>query len=188
VLAVCGPFIVPQLAHAEADPFIGQLMVVAFNFCPNGWMPANGQTLSIVQNTALFSLLGTTYGGDGRTTFALPDLQGRVPIGQGQGPGLDVYSMGQSGGAETHALTTNELPGHTHTAYGSTASPTALSPAGAEVATQDRVKMYAPPGARTAMANEAIGVTGGNTPFDIHPPFLTLQWCIAVQGIFPSRP
>ena len=188
-LALVGTLVVPQVAQAQAsDPFIGQLMLVGFNFCPQGWAEANGQILSIAQNTALFSLLGTTYGGNGQTTFALPDLRGRAPISQGQGPGLDNYFEGESGGAETHALTTNELPAHTHQAYGSSAVPTALGPSGMEVATQDRVKMYAAPGSKVAMAGEAVGMTGGNAAFDIRSPFLTLQWCIALFGVFPSHP
>jgi microcystin-dependent protein len=186
-LALSGIVVGPQAAHAQLDAFVGQLMVTGANFCPRGWAPASGQLLSISQNTALFSLLGTTYGGDGRVTFGLPDLRGRAPIHNGQGPGLSNYDLGQTGGEETHSLTVNEMPAHRHQAFGSTALPSALGPGGAESATQDRVKMYAPPGSEVAMAASAIGITGGNQPFDIRSPFLTLQWCIALEGIFPSR-
>jgi len=187
VLVLGGILVSPQLALAQAEPFIGQLMVTGANFCPRGWVPANGQILSIAQNQALFSLYGTTYGGDGNTTFALPDLRGRVSVNAGQGPGLSPYVLGETGGSEIHTLTINEMPTHTHPAYGSNAIPVGLNPGGLEVATQDRVRMYAPPGAEVQMAAQAIGATGGNQPFDVRSPFLTLQWCVALEGIYPSR-
>src|SRR5262245_21523122 len=188
VLVLGGILASPQFVQAQEEPFLGQLMVTAATFCPRGWAAANGQILPISQNTALFSLLGTTYGGDGNTTFALPDLRGRTAINTGQGPGLSNYTLGETGGTEVHTLTTNEMPAHTHQAYGSNAIPIGLNPGNLEVATQDRVRMYAPPGAEVAMAPQAIGITGGNQPFDIRSPFLTLQWCIALVGIYPSRP
>jgi len=187
VLVLGGILASPQFVQAQEEPFLGQLMVTAATFCPRGWAAANGQILSISQNTALFSLLGTTYGGDGITTFALPDLRGRTAINTGQGPGLSGYTLGETGGTEVHTLTTNEMPAHTHQAYGSNAIPVGLNPGGLEVATQDRVRMYAPPGAEVPMAAQAIGVTGGNLPFDNRSPFLTLQWCVALVGIYPSR-
>lgn len=189
VLVLGGILGAPQFARAQAtDPFIGQLMVTAATFCPQGWAAANGQILSIAQNTALFALLGTTYGGNGITTFALPDLRGRVSVSTGQGPGLNNYDLGETGGSEGHTLTVTEMPAHTHQAFGSNAIPIGLNPGNLEVATQDRVRMYAPPGAEVAMAPQAIGVTGGNQPFDKRSPFLTLQWCVALEGVFPSRP
>ena len=184
-LALSGMLVLPQAAQAQSQPFVGQLMLVAANFCPAGWAQAEGQLLPINTNQVLFSLLGTTYGGDGRADFALPDLRGRAPISQGQGPGLDSYPQGGSGGAETHTLSTSEMPAHTHQAFGTSSLPSSLSPSGKEVATQDRVKMYAAPGAQVPMAGQAIGATGGGQPFDIRSPYVTLQWCIALQGAFP---
>jgi microcystin-dependent protein len=186
-VALSGLLVLPQVARAQSDPFLGQLMLVGFTFCPRGWAPAEGQILSIAQNTALFSLLGTTYGGNGQTTFALPDLRGRVPISQGQGPGLSPYTQGEESGTEFQTLTINQMPAHTHQAYGSGNSPVALGPSNFEVATQDRVRMYAPPGAEVAMAPQMIGMAGGSQPFDNRSPYLALQWCIALTGVFPPR-
>ena len=186
-LARCGLLVLPQAARAQSEPFIGQLMLVGSNFCPRGWAPAEGQLLPINQNQALLSLFGTMYGGNGQTSFALPDLRGRAPVSQGQGPGLSLYDQGESGGAEAHTLSASEMPAHTHQAFGTSALPSSLSPSGKEVATQDRVKMYAAPGAQVAMAGQAIGATGGGQPFEIRSPYLTLRWCIAMQGVFPPR-
>jgi microcystin-dependent protein len=177
----------PLKAHAQAEPFLGQLMVVGFNFCPRGWAPAAGQILSISQNTALFALLGTMYGGNGQTTFALPDLRGRVPVGVGQGPGLSNIDQGEVGGSESHTLLVSEMPMHSHTAFGSTSLPSSLSPTGKQLARQDRVNMYTNPGSLTPLAAQTIGTAGGSQPFPLRDPYLGLQWCIAVQGIFPSR-
>ena len=188
VLALSALVVLPDVAHAQAgDPYLGQLMLVPYNFCPRGWAPAEGQILSIAQNTALFALIGTTYGGNGQTTFALPDLRGRVPISQGQGPGLAPYTLGEESGTEFQTLTINQMPAHTHQAYGSGNSPVSLGPSNFEVATQDRVRMYAPPGAEVPMAPQMIGVAGGGQPFDNRSPYLALQWCINLDGIFPSR-
>jgi microcystin-dependent protein len=201
-----------------SEPFIGQIMLVPYNFAPRGWAFCNGQLLSIAQNTALFSLLGTTYGGNGQTTFALPDLRGRVPISSGQGPGLGSYDLGQIGGAESVTLTTNQMPAHTHqlpshthqapahthavtalTDSASTGAPTSNLPASAARGTN----LYAPPSANTttmassmiqsggelptSSAQPAIQSTGGSQPFDISAPYLTLNYCIALEGIFPAR-
>jgi len=162
-------------------------MVVGFNFCPKGWAMASGQLMSISQNTALFALLGTQYGGDGRVTFALPDLRGRVPVGAGQGPGLSAIVVGEVGGDESHTLSVSEMPSPSHTAFGSTSLPSSLTPAGKLLAKQDRVNVYTNPGSQTQMAAGMIGTTGGSQPFPLRDPFLGMQWCIAVEGIFPSR-
>ena len=187
-LVLAGFVVSPSVASAQIEPFIGQLMVTGPNFCPRGWAPANGQILSIAQNTALFSLLGTMYGGNGQTTFALPDLRGRTALHVGQGPGLSSISQGESGGSEAHTLSVNEMPAHTHRAYGTDSFPVSLSPGGMVWSKQDRVRTYAPPGVQDVpMSPEAIGVTGGNQPFSLRSPYLGLMWCIALEGIYPSR-
>lgn len=184
---------VPQsAANAQAEPFLGQLTLMGFNFCPRGWAHANGQLLAISQNTALFSLLGTTYGGDGRTNFALPDLRGRVPISYGQGPGLSNYSQGQTGGQETVTLTVNQIPAHNHIATvnvarvnANTRSPVNANFARAAGATYEETT--APTGDTMNAGTVTIGNTGGSNPHENRMPYLAMNWCIALQGIFPSR-
>ena len=173
-----------------SEPFIGQIYLVGYNFAQRGFALCQGQTLPISQNTALFSLLGTIYGGDGRTTFNLPNLAGRTAIGQGQGPGLSSRQIGQAGGAETTTLTVQNMPSHTHAATlnaeGATAS--ATDPSGQLLA---QAQTYAVPGRaqNVAMSDEAITVAdvGGNQPFTNMPPFLVMNYEIALVGIFPSR-
>lgn len=216
-----------------SEPFLGQIMLVPYNFAPRGWAFCNGQILPIAQNTALFSLLGTTFGGNGQTTFALPDLRGRVPLSSGQGPGLGNYDLGEIGGLESVTLTTNQMPAHSHglpshthqgpahthlapahthavtglTDSASTGVPTSNLPASAARGTN----LYAPPSSNTttmgstmiqsggaldtgsggdlptSSAQPTIQPTGGNQPFDTRMPFLALNYCIALEGIFPSR-
>lgn len=163
------------------DPFIGQIMLVGFNFAPRGWALCNGQLLSIAQNSALFALLGIQFGGDGRTTFGLPDLRGRAPIHYGAGPGLSNYSMGEMGGSESAQLTVSNLPPHTHSLP---------APAGEQLT--DRPSASVSPAIGNAYGQPsgvagATGVTGGSTPFDIRTPFLAMSYVIALEGIFPSR-
>jgi len=168
-------------------PFIGQLMPVPYNFAPFGWAFCNGQLLSIAQNTALFSLLGTQFGGDGKTTFALPNLQGRVAIDAGQGTGLSPYQVGQTGGADTVTLTLNELAEHSHGAMGFGRAGDSKTPAGADWARPEIDTPYgtsSPPGAMSAAATSA---TGGGQPHENRQPYLVLNYVIALQGIFPSR-
>jgi microcystin-dependent protein len=175
------------------EPFLGQIMMVGFNFAPVGWALCNGQLLSIAQNTALFSLLGTTYGGDGRTTFALPNLQGRVPIHQGQSPGTSTYVMGQVAGTENQTLLVGNLPAHSHPANASSASGGNNSPIGgfwAEVNSGGRSPVASPAYAASAtgqMAGTAIGLTGSNQPFSVIQPYLCVNFIIALVGIFPTR-
>ena len=179
----------PVGARASSQPFIGELMLVGSNFCPVGWAAAAGQIMSIAQNTALFSLLGTQFGGNGQTTFALPDLRGRAPIGAGQGPGLTDRAIGEMAGQETVTLTTDQMPAHTHPAYASTLAGNTANPAAALPARKLRTLLYrggAP--ANTIMADDSIGSAGGGQPHDNMPPYLAMTWCIATQGIFPSRP
>jgi len=187
-LAIVGTILLPQVAQAQVEPFIGQLILVPYNFCPQGWLAPEGQLLPINQYTALFSLIGTLYGGDGERTFALPDLRGRVPVGVGQGPGLSPYTWGQEGGKESQTLTQAQMPAHSHSLNSTSGLATSLAPTGNTVlAAQDRVKVYSTAAPNGSMAPSSIGVAGGNQPFDIRPPFLGLQWCIAIQGVFPSR-
>lgn len=174
----------PLTAQVGGSPYIGEILLVPYNFQPHGWLFCQGQLLAINQNQALFSLLGTTYGGDGQVNFALPDLRGRSPIGFGQGPGLQNYTQGQSGGEETVTLTLNQVPSHSHTAYGSANTATTASPGNAVWATETRLNIYSS-GGGTAMAPS--GVSGGNQPHDNMSPYLTLNYIIAVQGIFPTR-
>lgn len=169
-----------------AEPFLGMIIIVPYNFSPRGWAFCNGQILPIAQNTALFSLLGTTFGGNGQTTFALPDLRGRVANSSGQGPGLSNYDLGQVGGTESTTLTVNQMPIHNHmiaplafASDGDSTTPDGSYPAknGAYNSAQDGTKMGPFPS----------GNQGGNQPFSLLQPYLTLNFCIAMEGIFPSR-
>lgn len=168
------------------DPYIGTIAFFGFNFAPRGWATCQGQLMSISQNTALFSLLGTMYGGDGRTTFALPDLQGRFPMGQGQGPGLPNYGQGQAGGSPQTTLTQNNLPAHTH-AVGTAAQPTSKSPQGNVPAVSTGGAAYGPAVDGGAMNGSMIQPAGGSQPFSTMPPYLVGNWCIALEGVYPSR-
>jgi microcystin-dependent protein len=163
-----------------SDPFIGEVKLFSLNFAPKGWALCNGQLLPINQNQALFSLLGTTYGGNGQTTFALPDLRGRVPFHFGNG-----YNLGQAGGEEAHALGINEMPLHTHTPRGDASPANAGSPAGNTWGAQDASPYGST--ANTAMNATATGPCGSNGPHPNLSPYLTLNFCIALVGIFPSR-
>ena len=171
-----------------SEPFLGQLLCVPYNFAPRGWAFCSGQILPIAQNTALFSLLGTTFGGNGQTTFALPDLRGRVPNSSGQGPGLSNYDLGQVGGTESTTITINQMPAHNHAPLNIQASagtklnaaPNANSLGGATIYTNAAVDSTLTPGGST-------GLTGGSQPTSLLQPYLTLNWCIALEGIFPSR-
>ena len=174
----------PVEAQVGGSPYLGEILLVPYNFAPTGWALCQGQLLSISQNTALFSLLGTTYGGDGRTNFALPDLRGRSPIGFGQGQGLQNYVQGQTGGEESVTLTLSQIPSHTHPAMGSANTATTANPGNAVWATESRLNIYSS-GGGTAMAPS--GASGGNQPHDNMSPYLTLNYVIALQGIFPTR-
>ncbi len=179
------------------EPFIGQIMVVGFNFAPRGWAMCQGQLLPISQNTALFSLLGTIYGGDGRTTFALPDLRGRAAIGMGQGPGLSNHPIGQVSGSEQVTLNTNQIPSHTHAlqlsaaVQVSTSNPNSDEAAGGFL-TNTSNNFYATAGTAGnnlggVSASGTAANTGGNQPFSIMQPYLAMNYVIALVGIFPSR-
>jgi microcystin-dependent protein len=184
------------------DPFIGEIRIFGGNFAPRGWMFCQGQLLSIAQNTALFSLLGTTYGGNGQTTFALPDLRGRVPIGWGQGPGLQNYDIGQQAGVEVTTLAVNQLPPHTHTFNIGTLAIAAASTPGNKQSPANAVPAAEAIGvtATYSTANPDISMspnaltgaptlasTGGGQPVSVMQPYLALTYIIAIIGIFPSR-
>ena len=176
------------------EPFIGQIQAFGFNFAPRGWAFCNGQLLPINQNTALFALLGTTYGGDGRTTFGLPELRGRAALHSGTGPGLSSRSLGQKGGAETTTLTVNEMPSHNHgsddPSLRATANPANTNdPAGNALAMAPAYNDSNPPA--TDMDADSVdhpmGGTGGDQAHDNMQPYMVLNYCIALTGSFPSR-
>jgi microcystin-dependent protein len=173
-----------------AEPFVAEIRAFGFNFPPTGWASCDGQILPISQNTALFSLLGTTYGGDGRTTFGLPNLQARAPLGFGQGPGLTGRSLGEQGGAATVTLISPQLPGHSHVARARGATGGVASPEGSVFgAAQARAESagYHTGGPAQAMADAAIAPVGGSQPHNNMPPYLGLNFCIAMLGMFPPR-
>ncbi|MEO6391218.1 MAG: tail fiber protein, partial [Pyrinomonadaceae bacterium] len=174
-----------------AQPFIAGIVMFAGNFAPRSYAFCQGQILSIAQNTALFSLLGTTYGGNGTTTFALPDLRGRVPIGPGQGPGLSPYVLGQQSGTPTVTLLTTEMPAHVHAAApggnNTDSNPNSVkSPQNAVFGYSDDAPLYAP-ASNTTMGASTSGITGSTQPHENMQPYLGLYYIIALQGIFPSR-
>jgi microcystin-dependent protein len=162
-----------------AEPFLSEIRIMSFNFAPKGWAMCNGQLLPINQNQALFSLLGTTYGGDGRVNFALPNLQGRVPIHVGSG-----HILGERGGEQAHTLSIAELPTHTHVMNGSATNADVVSPGDNVVAQSSQ--LYGPAGQLTALDPTSNGNTGGSQAHQNMQPFLALTICIALQGIFPS--
>jgi microcystin-dependent protein len=162
-----------------SEPFLGELKLVPWSYAARGWAFCNGQFLPINQNQALFSLLGTMYGGNGQTTFALPDLRGRVPLHVG------TLTQGQTLGEEVHTITLNELPAHSHLVMASNASATQAVPAGAALASSPN--MYGPPNNPTPIRPGTITSVGGSQPHENRQPYLALNWMIALQGIFPSR-
>lgn len=171
------------------DPFVGEIRLFGCDFTPSGWAPCDGRLLPIVQNTALFSLIGTIYGGDGRSTFALPDLQGRAPMFWGQGPGLQERLAGEVRGEREVTLLESELPAHQHSllASGRPADRRAPDPAHALAASKPSVYKQ-PRGAKLQpLALEAVGPSGGGQPHDNMMPFLPLNFCIALQGVYPPR-
>lgn len=170
-----------------SDPFIGEIRMFAGNFAPRGWAFCNGQLMPISQNTALFSLLGTTYGGDGRSTFALPDLRGRVPLHAGQGSGLSDYPLGSRGGSEQVALTTAQLPAHSHALLASDAEASQRNPTNHALATPEEALIYSAAEPTAVMAKDAIAPTGSGQPHENRPPYLAVNYIIALFDLFPSR-
>jgi microcystin-dependent protein len=173
------------------SPFIAEIRMFAGNFAPRGNAFCNGQIIGIAQNTALFSLLGTTYGGNGTTTFALPDLRGRMAIGNGNGPGLTPRVLGQQGGVENVTLLSTQMPAHTHVPQASSLPGTQASPASgvwaASASGRTPPPLYVAPPAAVAMSTSAIGITGGNQPHQNMQPYLAISYIIATQGVFPAR-
>jgi len=171
-----------------SSPFVGEIRMFAGNFAPRGWALCDGQLLAVAQNDALFSLFGTIYGGDGRSTFGLPDLRGRVPIHQGSGPGLTDRRIGAKAGAERVSLTANELPSHTHALKGSNNFGSDTSPVSGVPATGSGVNLYNnAPATTTSMDNEAVTSTGGAQAHDNIQPFLCVNFIVALLGVYPSR-
>ena len=180
------------------EPFIGMIMIHGFNFPPRGWQLCNGQMMSIAQNTALFSLLGTSFGGNGQTTFALPDLRGRSAIHWGNGPGLTPLVIGETGGTETVTLLSTNMPAHNHTmnienvkgnTIGAAGTFLSIGPSSGSGPNATTLKSYvtAPSTAPVSLASQTIGVAGGSQPFNVQSPFLAITHSIATEGIFPSR-
>jgi microcystin-dependent protein len=170
-----------------SDSFIGEIRIFAGSFAPRGWAFCNGQLIPISQNTALFSLLGTLYGGDGRATFALPDLRGRVPLHAGQGFGLSDYPLGSRGGSEQVTLSTEQLPAHSHALLACDAEGDQRSPANHALATLEEGLIYSAAEPTVAMAKDAMAPTGNGQPHENRPPYLAVNYIIALQGVFPAR-
>jgi microcystin-dependent protein len=172
-----------------ADPFVAEIRIFPFNFAPKGWAFCDGQLLPLSQNTALFSLLGTTYGGDGKSNFALPDMQGNAPMHPGQGPGLSLHDLGETGGSETVTLLESEIPLHPHT------SNAAADPSNAQIPDPTESLSRSAGGSAYStttsglvmMAPQILNPAGGDLPHNNMQPYLTLSFCIALQGVFPPR-
>lgn len=169
------------------DPFVAEIRIFPFNFPPKGWARCDGQILPVSQNTALFSLLGIMYGGNGISNFALPDLQGRAPMHWGQGPGLSMHDIGETGGVEAVTLLQSDIPPHNHNFQVSRADAIEPAPGGQQFASGTGVSAYAVPGAIVQMANNAIAPAGGGLPHNNMQPYLTCYFNIALQGVFPSH-
>jgi microcystin-dependent protein len=173
-----------------ADPFVAEIRIFPFNFAPMGWAWCNGQLLPLSQNTALFSLLGTTYGGDGKSTFALPDIQGRSVMHPGQGPGLSLHDLGETGGSETVTLLESEIPAHAHALRANPATGDTPSPAqNAALARPGTINAYQTNASANLapMAGESLPPAGGDQPHNNLQPYLTFYFNIALQGVFPPR-
>ena len=172
-----------------ADPFVAEIRIFPFNFPPKGWAWCDGQLLPLSQNTALFSLLGTTYGGNGKSNFALPDLQGRAPMHPGQGPGLSLHDLGETGGSETVSLLESEIPSHSHALMCLPAPGDSPTPQANSIARVIGATPYQGPAgsALTMMSDQMVAPAGGDQPPNNLQPYLTFYFCIAMQGVFPPR-
>jgi microcystin-dependent protein len=172
------------------DPFVAEIRIFPFNFAPKGWAFCDGQILPLSQNTALFSLLGTTYGGDGKSNFALPDMQGNAPMHPGQGPGLSLHDLGETGGSDIVTLLESEIPSHSHTMMAFTGLGNRLTPAANSIARETGATSFVPSTANpplVTMSANAVTPAGGDQPHNNLQPYLTLNFCIALQGVYPPR-
>ena len=171
-----------------ADPFVAEIRIFPFNFAPKGWAFCDGQLLPLSQNTALFSLLGTTYGGNGKSNFALPNMQGNAPMFWGQGPGLSLHDIGETGGSETVTLLESEIPSHSHTLRASSDPADVQQPSPARsLARSGPGFAYLTGAPNTTLSDQALAPAGGDQPHNNMMPYLTLNFCIALQGVFPPR-
>jgi microcystin-dependent protein len=174
-----------------SEPFVAEIRIFASNFAPKGWAFCNGQLMPISQNTALFSLLGTTYGGDGKSNFALPDMQGRAPMHPGSGPGLSLRDLGENGGSASVTLTTSEIPSHTHGLQASSSTATSSDPTGhllaSPAANPKFTSLYSGASGSTSLSASALSTAGGGLPHNNLQPYLALSFIIALQGVFPPR-
>jgi microcystin-dependent protein len=171
-------------------PYVGEIMMFGGNFAPQGWAFCDGSLLAINQNAVLFNLIGTTYGGDGQNTFGLPDLRGRMPIHQGQGPGLSSYNIGQSGGTETVTLTSNQIPSHTHLINSVNANGNSKTPVGTTIPANvsgTNTNAYSSAATDSNMSPTIVGNAGGNNPHNNIQPILVINYCISLFGVFPSQ-
>jgi microcystin-dependent protein len=169
------------------DPFVAEIRIFPFNFAPRGWAWCDGQILPLSQNTALFSLLGTTYGGNGMNNFALPDLQGRTPMHPSQGPGLSLHDLGETGGAETVTLLESEIPSHNHSLRADNLNSQSTIPTNNSLGRGNPVKVYSNVTPTTEMGSNSLAPAGGSLPHNNMMPYLTMYFCIALQGVFPPR-
>jgi microcystin-dependent protein len=171
-----------------ADPFVAEIRIFPFNFAPRGWAWCDGQLMPLSQNTALFSLLGTTYGGNGKSNFALPDLQGRAPMHPGQGPGLSLHDLGETGGSETVTLLESEIPAHSHALRADVLDmgDTNVVSSTASFALSSGGTLYQD-ASNTSMSPQSLAPAGGDQPHNNLQPYLTFYFCIALQGVFPPR-
>jgi microcystin-dependent protein len=172
-----------------SNPFVAEIRIFPFNFPPKGWAFCDGQILPLSQNTALFSLLGTTYGGDGKSNFALPNLQGNAPMHPGQGPGLSLHDLGETGGSETVSLLQSEIPSHSHLLNASSQDGTDSHPLNNLLAQGVAINLYNTQGTNpiVQLDDTALAPAGGDQPHNNMQPYLTLNFCIALQGVFPPR-
>jgi microcystin-dependent protein len=169
------------------DPFVAEIRIFPFNFAPKGWAFCDGQILPLSQNTALFSLLGTIYGGDGKSNFGLPNMQGSAPMHPGQGPGLSLHDLGETGGSDTVSLLESEIPSHSHNLIASASDGTNTKPAGQLFAQGAGVNIWGTTALNGQFSDNALAPAGGDQPHNNLQPYLTLNFCIALQGVYPPR-